>query len=105
MQTSDIRETIQLLVDTGRIHEALCWNLHDVEQVQQQLRHGRVDVIREMPATLQLPARATHQQTRQREVTVDLPVAHATAIHDERVVQQRSVTVRGRAQPLEKVRQ
>ena len=68
-----------------------------------EVRERGLGWITEMPAALDVPAAAAHQQCRQVEVEVQVAVADTGTIDEERVVKQRSIPVRGRIELFEKV--
>src|SRR6185437_1002905 len=66
-----------------------------IEQGQPEVRNRRVLGIDEMLSALQLPAPAAEHRNRQRILVMSVAVAHVAAVHDDRVVEDRPVAVRG----------
>ena len=56
-----------------------------------------------MTPGLELAAKFAGQNARQIRVTVKITVAHPSAVHDQAVVQQGAVAIRGGFEPLEEV--
>src|SRR4051812_28388451 len=95
-----IREEIDL---TGAVAEPLDGQPHLVNERQPEI--GERSILRELDvaAPLRLAATAPDEQHRQVVMEVDVAVAHARPVHDERMIQQRAVAIRNRVQLREEV--
>ena len=66
-----------------------------IEHAQQQIRHGRVVGVFEVPSALELPRPAARNNGWERRMVVKISVADATPVKNHGVVEQRAITVRG----------
>jgi len=77
-----------------------------IEQAEQQVpgrdRHARVG---EMPVAFQLAVRAAHEHVGHVFVAMLIGVAHVAAVENQRMIQQRPVTVRSLGHPLDQMGQ
>ena len=72
---------------------------------QQQVRHRRELLLPKVAVALKRAAGAPGQHDRQRIMVVRVAVAHAAAVEDQRVIQQRAVAVRQLCELVEEVRE
>ena len=76
-----------------------------LQRGQQQIRHRSVFWLHQMAITLYSAAGAASKHDGQRIVIVRVAITHATAINDQRVIQQRSVAIRRLAELVEEIRE
>src|SRR5580704_5757808 len=88
----------------GAIAQGILWNATLIEHGQQQVRNRRVIVVAQVPATLELSASAASHQIRQREMIMQIAVAHVAAEENDRIVQQIAVAIRRALQLPEEAR-
>src|SRR5262249_8898940 len=89
----DVRKQFQLAVTvTQMLHP----DTHLVHEGQRQTRHREPGGHLEMPAALNESATPAHDRNGQIPWHVRVAVAHARAINDERIVQERAVSVGSR---------
>src|SRR5436305_7973219 len=60
---------------------------------QQEVREGRFLLLLDVPVALDRPAEAARKQRRDVDARVLVALAHAAAVEDQRVIEQRAVAV------------
>src|SRR5262249_38350981 len=82
---------------SGAVAKVILFDADFRQDIQKQARHRCVGGILDMTSALELSRSASGQEEWHRRTRVIVAVPHAATIHDERVVQQRPLTVGRRA--------
>src|ERR1043166_7958176 len=72
-----------------------------VEDRQEEICHRRIERVLQVAARRELTSKLSREKAVQIRMAMQVAVAHATAVENQRVIEQRAVTIRRRLQPLE----